>query len=264
MQALKTSKKRALLIGLNYMLDVNARLNGCCNDVRNVGKYLISTCGFTSSQVDIVTDEDLRNAVKVSRDGIIDLIYGLCIASWKEDLDLAVFHYSGHGSQSKDMNGDEKDGMDEGIVPMDYLNRGLILDDFMLGIFLRFNPKTKIICFYDCCHSGSILDLPFAYDVRQTTENGMRVTKPLVNAPVIYCISGCKDEQTSADASDDTGAGAGAMTSCLLKLLGTKGQLGYPILQLQEDMNKMLLAKGFSQKSIVSSSKALGMFDNLL
>ena len=33
--------------------------------------------------------------------------------------DIVVFHYSGHGSQMTDLEGDEPDGLDETIVPYD-------------------------------------------------------------------------------------------------------------------------------------------------
>lgn len=255
------TRKRALLIGLNYPLDVAARLNGCCNDVRNMSKFLSASCGFKPGQIDALIDEDIRNAPKVSRDGIVDALYNLCIASWKEDLELAVFHYSGHGSQTRDLGGDEKDGLDEGIVPIDYLVKGLILDEFLLGIFLKFNPKTKIICIFDCCHSGSMLDLPYAYDESKPVDSGVRVVKPLANAPSIYCISGCRDNQTSADASDEMGQGAGAMTNALLKLIAAKPNMS--LLQLQIDLNKTMSMRGFSQRSLLTTSKPIGLGDLL-
>lgn len=255
------TRKRALLFGLNYPLDASARLNGCCNDVRNMSKFLTTTCGFKPAHIDAIVDEDIRNAPKVSRDGIVDALYNLCISSWKDDLELAVFHYSGHGSQTRDLNGDEKDGMDEGIVPMDYLVKGLILDEFLLGVFLKFNPKTKVICIFDCCHSGSMLDLPYAYDESKPVDSGLRVVRPLANSPNIYCLSGCRDDQTSADASDDMGMGAGAMTHSLLKVIGSKP--GVSLLQLQVDLNKSLSSRGFSQRSLLTTSKPIGLGDCL-
>lgn len=255
------SRKRALLFGLNYPLDASARLNGCCNDVRNMSKFLTTVCGFKPAQIDAIVDEDIRNAPKVSRDGIVDALYNLCISSWKDDLELAVFHYSGHGSQTRDLNGDEKDGMDEGIVPMDYLVKGLILDEFLLGVFLKFNPKTKVICIFDCCHSGSMLDLPYAYDESKQVDSGVRVVRPLANSPNIYCLSGCRDDQTSADSSDDMGQGAGAMTNALLKIIGSKP--GVSLLQLQVDLNKSLSSRGYSQRSLLTTSKPIGLGDCL-
>ena len=34
--------------------------------------------------------------------------------------DNLFMHYSGHGGSMRDDNGDEKDGMDETLVPLDY------------------------------------------------------------------------------------------------------------------------------------------------
>lgn len=265
MQAQQFQRKRAVLVGLNYQMDPTCRLNGCVNDTRSMAKYLTTTCGFSPARVDVLTDENLRDLTKVSRDGIMEALYGLCIASWKEDLELAVFHYSGHGSQMRDTNGDEKDNMDEVLVPVDFRSRGLISDDFLTGLAAKFNPKTKLVCFFDCCHSGTIMDLPFAYDMKNPGDNGQRMTRLMPGGAKVYCISGCRDEQVSMDAADpETNAAAGAMTSCLLKLLKEKGNVGYPVLQLQEDLNKLLSVRGFAQRPLLTSTVAIGAGDALL
>lgn len=38
--------------------------------------------------------------------------------------DSLFFHYSGHGGQQKDTNGDEESGMDDTLVPVDYQSAG--------------------------------------------------------------------------------------------------------------------------------------------
>ena len=40
--------------------------------------------------------------------------------------DSLFFHYSGHGSQQQDHDGDEVDGTDETICPVDYKDAGQI------------------------------------------------------------------------------------------------------------------------------------------
>lgn len=253
-------RKRALLVGLNYTFDPAARLAGCCNDVRAMSKFLQGSCGFKPNQIDIIIDENIRELYKATKEGLMEAIYGLCIASWKEDLEFVMFHYSGHGSQMKDMNGDEADGQDEGIVPVDYRKCGLILDDSLFSIFTRFNPKTKILCFFDCCHSGTIMDLPFAYDINKLVQVA-KTDSP--NLPVIYCISGCRDDQVSMDSFDPIAKiPAGAMTNCLLKLLSDKPD-GYPLLQLQEDLNKLLKQRGYDQRPLLTSSVSLLPDDKL-
>ena len=43
--------------------------------------------------------------------------------------DHLFLHYSGHGTQVKDEDGDEADGKDEALVPCDYQTAGFIVDD---------------------------------------------------------------------------------------------------------------------------------------
>lgn len=45
--------------------------------------------------------------------------------------DSLVFHYSGHGGQTEDLDGDEDDGYDEVIYPVDFRQTGHIVDDEM-------------------------------------------------------------------------------------------------------------------------------------
>ena len=248
---LLAKRKRALLVGLNYAMDPSARLAGCVNDVRTISKYLISTMGYQPSQVEVLTDEKLQDLYKVSKEGLIDSLYALAIASWKDDLEYALFHYSGHGSQVKDLSSDESDMQDEGIVPVDFRIQGLLVDDQLRRIFSRFNPKTKIVCFFDCCHSGSILDLPFAYDLNKPGDPGVK--QAVVGLPRIYCISGCLDNQVSMDSTDlATNMPAGAMTTALVKCLGKKKTVS--LLQLQDDLNKQLTLGGYQQHALLTCS----------
>lgn len=76
--------------------------------------------------------------------------------------DSLVFHYSGHGGQKKDENGDEVDGFDETILPLDYEQEGIILDDEINETIVRPLPcGAKLHAIIDACHSGTVLDLPF-------------------------------------------------------------------------------------------------------
>ena len=50
------------------------------------------------------------------------------------DAKTLFFHYSGHGSYIKDENGDEVDGKDECLCPIDYAYSGMIIDDEIKGI----------------------------------------------------------------------------------------------------------------------------------
>lgn len=43
--------------------------------------------------------------------------------------DQLFLHFSGHGGQTEDMDGDEEDGLDEVIYPVDFKSNGHITDD---------------------------------------------------------------------------------------------------------------------------------------
>jgi len=84
--------------------------------------------------------------------------------------DALFLHYSGHGSEQADTNGDEKSGMDQVLVPVDYNTGGrMIVDDWVLQtLVLPLPENVHMFAVMDCCHSGSIMDLP--YEITVTPE----------------------------------------------------------------------------------------------
>lgn len=75
--------------------------------------------------------------------------------------DSLVFHYSGHGSRVLDRDGDELDGYDEALVPLDYDTEGKILDDEINAAIVRPLPRGAMLhAVIDTCFSGTFLDLP--------------------------------------------------------------------------------------------------------
>lgn len=76
--------------------------------------------------------------------------------------DSLVFHFSGHGSQQRNHNGDEVDGYDETLCPLDFETQGMIVDDEVNAMIVRPLPAgVKLHAIIDACHSGTVLDLPF-------------------------------------------------------------------------------------------------------
>jgi len=59
--------------------------------------------------------------------------------------DSLFFHYSGHGGQTRDLDGDEVDGWDEVIYPLDFQKCGHIVDDEMHAIMV-FQTYWSVIC----------------------------------------------------------------------------------------------------------------------
>ena len=60
--------------------------------------------------------------------------------------DAIFLHYSGHGGKLRDTSGDEADGFDETLVPVDYLENGMILDDDLYEIIVNGMPE-GVVCF---------------------------------------------------------------------------------------------------------------------
>jgi metacaspase-1 len=80
--------------------------------------------------------------------------------------DSLVFHFSGHGVQKLDRDGDEADGYDEALCPVDFEDPrgggGVILDDEINATIVRpLGKGVKLHAIVDTCHSGTILDLPY-------------------------------------------------------------------------------------------------------
>ena len=75
---------------------------------------------------------------------------------------------AGHGTKLVDQSGDEDDGYDEALVPLDFRESGMILDDDLFDILIaRLSDGVHMVSLMDCCHSGTILDLPYIFKPMQ-------------------------------------------------------------------------------------------------
>lgn len=75
--------------------------------------------------------------------------------------------FLGHGGQTKDLDGDEPDGYDEVIYPVDFRQVGHITDDEMHRIMVRpLQAGVRLTAIFDSCHSGTALDLPYIYSTQ--------------------------------------------------------------------------------------------------
>ena len=65
------------------------------------------------------------------------------------------------------MDGDEEDGYDEVIYPVDFRQVGHITDDEMHRIMVRpLQAGVRLTAIFDSCHSGTALDLPYIYSTQ--------------------------------------------------------------------------------------------------
>ena len=240
--------KKALIIGINY-IGTSSALNGCINDVHNIKKELEKR-GYSPEDITLLSDE---TETKPTRNNILRGLLEL-ILSGAEEL---FFHYSGHGSHVKDLSGDEKDGQDECLVPLDYTTAGMILDDELRGVICSLSENQSMMCVLDCCHSGSGIDLAYnlyeRYGGRYLSMKKDHRCKPTNGVCVMF--SGCSDEDVSSDAYIG-GKYQGAMTHSFLKALD-QGSKTYE--DLIRNIRKNLKDGKFSQVSQMSSGKKLNI-----
>jgi hypothetical protein len=246
-----STRKCALLVGCNYSKDPVNRLQGCINDVVNMSQTLVDAFDYDLNNIFILRDDSSVATSMPTRANIIAALTALIAKS--ANLDEIWFHYSGHGSQVKDTNGDELDIRDEVIVPTDFRTAGLVLDDDIFAIIQR--SKCKTVLLFDSCHSGSICDMQWSYEVTGQTGKWIRTSnKAITSNPNIFCFSGCKDTQTSADAYDPFQVqSVGAFTCAFLYALRLN-HMNVDIYKLYADVCTVLKNAGFSQIPVFSSS----------
>lgn len=141
--------KRALLIGINhYKSESIPPLRGAVNDIEAAVQVLSTRFGFGSDQIRKLIDE------KATRSAILAALNEMAKVSGPED--WIYIHYSGHGSQADDLNGDEEDKLDETLVPYDGRTGDIldIIDDELGEILARFRSPNVVIVL-DACHSGT-------------------------------------------------------------------------------------------------------------
>jgi uncharacterized caspase-like protein len=225
--------KKALLIGINYTGTSN-ELYGCINDTTAI-KERISKQGF--NDITVITDLTTK---KATRNNILEGFKNLLMNCQAGD--FLFFVYSGHGSYAIDRNGDEKDGRDELIVSCDL--QGILDDELKALIQTYLKADVTLFALFDCCFSGSVLDLKYQFmdslDYDKFTEN----SKQLETQGNVIMISGCTDNQTAADAVFG-GKAAGAMTWSLLESLKQKPNFNWR--ELVKTMRDLLKTSQFTQ-----------------
>lgn len=153
-----SGRRRALLVGINYV-GSNCELKGCHNDVETMRRFLVDH-GFAEGDLRILLDDGDHEAPTR-----VNIMEGLkSLSNGAEAGDSLFFHYSGHGSSVPDEDGDEADGKDEVLCPVDYDKGGMLRDDeIYLLLVAPLKEGVSLTCVLDCCHSGTIIDLPFVF-----------------------------------------------------------------------------------------------------
>jgi len=258
-QAQKQNKS-ALLVGINYE-GTNHQLYGCINDTNNIKEALEQF--YKYNQITILTDKTNK---KPTKENIISEFTNLLKNSAPGD--NLLFFYSGHGTNDYDLSGDERDDQDELIVPLgaNTLYDCIRDDDFNKIIKDYLKPGVSLSALFDCCFSGTILDLKYNYV--DTTNFEKTTTNELVSetAGNVWMISGCQDNQTSADTTvvyNNRRMDSGGMTYAFLKCLKEQGtNISYK--QLITKMRETLKKEKYTQVPQFSSGKQLNVEDMIV
>ena len=218
--------KRALLVGINlYKLPGN-NLQGCVNDVNDVRNLLLSKYGFGPQDITMLTD---RQATKANMVASLKAL----VASGADSM---VFHYSGHGSEVQQTDGH----VDQCLCPQDMMDYStVLLDEEIAGILNGLPLGAKLYFVSDSCHSGTVdrdilmhsnphpakarfMAVP-GYELAVHHTQGRRslvnFLTPRAAAGIHLLLSGCRDDQPSADAYFN-GVYNGALTKSVLVALG--------------------------------------------
>lgn len=221
--ALPAQERRALAVGVGRYKDPAwARINAD-NDLEYVGRIL-DMYGF-----DDVTYLRNEMATKAALVSAFEDLADRCKAG-----DVVYVHFSGHGQQMKDMDGDEEDGYDEAWVPYDAYRQCCMADDgskhltddeinvMLAGVRHVVGNDGRILVVVDACHSGhsskagakASSGLPYrgVSDIFVPTyryESGVSVEEDWL------LIAACKDNQVNFEVKKPR---VGKLTYCLYKL----------------------------------------------
>lgn len=202
--------KKAVCAGINDYPGIFNDLKGCVNDA-NDWSALLTGLGF---DVNLLLDSQAtRQNVKRALQGLVDTTNAG---------DIAVFTYSGHGTQVVDANSDENDPYDEAI----YLYDGTVVDDELRYILQGIHPQATLVVISDSCFSGSVTRLAEEKGIPRFVFPAVPVGERVARRPFLLpeadmpelLLSGCSDSEYSYDAEFD-GRPNGAMTALALRVI---------------------------------------------
>ena len=220
--------RRALCVGINKFKNLpTATLQGCVNDANDMALLLKEKLGFADTDITVLAD---AQATKAAVMGALRVMVDDAKAGKANYL---VFSFSSHGTQIPDANGDEADKWDEAFCPYDTAAKAgqwdpntIIVDDELHDLFLELPPAALLEVYLDTCHSGTglkaddpnLLLSPFhpkprwlpppsyqafeaprelhALDTKRHGIDGLASRHHIL-------WSGCRSDQTSADAHFD-------------------------------------------------------------
>jgi len=259
--------KRALLIGINDYIS-QPKLSGCVNDIEDAADYLVDRQKFAMSDIRLLADT--RATADAIRERMEWLVNGVRAG------DTVYLHYSGHGTlfPVRDDAGNVT-AVHGAICPVDFdWTEPHAIFETELREFINRTPKeAEFIFVSDSCHSGNLtrelrpgrpapkfkprgLNPPLDIKWRLRTAEKLGIVPTTLEAhDNCGFISGCKEEQTSADA-EFNGRSNGALTYFLLQNLNGDGG-AVPLENLVPELVQALDEAGYNQEPQVHGPDAV-------
>jgi len=268
--------KKALLVGINEYQ--GSPLKGCVNDCLLMYKMLTEEFDFETKDIKLLTDHE------ATQDRILLGLSALTSDVQPGDTIYFHYSGHGSQVAVNDWTDNfEPDGRDEILCPVN-LNWDFPLRDQMVGSFFKDLPKeVNVVVVLDCCHSGTGLRAPINsnldgpkwlanrflppppskllsnplirvdadmnFILPEPTEDLRSIKRPFLVDTVeqghVILITGCQDNQTSADAYL-AGTYRGALTYCLYYVL-SKRKFNMSYEKLVIEINRLLDNKRYDQ-----------------
>ena len=210
-QTTDRTKKYALVVGME-----TSKWGACSGSNKDSNVML----GLIQQYVDddhIIKYNDRQGTVEAVRKALEEQI-----AKVPED-GLFIFTYSGHGGQNNKSSAakNETDGRDEFLCLYD----GGLIDDDLWTIMNK--CKGRVLCIYDCCHSGTMYRLPNEEpgfdeeaEEREPLETPFFAKYENVRAGIrMLVFSGCGEETVSWGDSKNGGVMTSSMNRAFKKCL---------------------------------------------
>lgn len=235
--------KRALLIGIgSYPRGTGWRSLSSANDIRYLSEAL-RIQGFDSSRIAVLADE--AATIEGMRKAVQQLI------SATRPGDAVWLHFSGHGQQISDDNGDEPDGFDEAWIPYgahgrydptEYTGTEHLRDDevasWASALSSAVGSNGSVLVTIDACHSGTATRTSELATVRGTADvffipeatknryrpGGAAPTEGFLNQANldkgnVIAISASSPTQVNYETKDDAQNGVGSLSYALATAL---------------------------------------------
>ena len=199
-----------IVIGCNYN-GTRYTLNGCLNDAMDFANTIVNLAEADGINISLKLFLDSNGAgTYPSKNNIVNTLRSVINSTNNGTYDAFIFYFAGHGIQYDDSTSEEKDGKDESILAAD---GKAILDDELFLLISRLNKGKEASFVFDCCHSGSMLDLP-KVPMGGGSSHAGRMGVP----GNVACFSACSESGKSIEKK-----GRGLFTSSFCNLLRKRG-----------------------------------------